>query len=101
MEVQRHCDNDEAGAMGSYLKDSKKTEMYKKHKENPGVYTIEKLAKKYRIMSQRVHTILYLKGLEEEEEKKLGHPIHSTLETFIDNNPEGHKLISHSCSIQF
>ncbi|CAH9141200.1 unnamed protein product [Cuscuta epithymum] len=78
----------EPGARGSYLKDYEKTEMYKKHKENPGVYTIEKLAKEYRIMRQRVHAILYLKGLEEEEEKKLGRPIHSTLETFIDNYPE-------------
>ncbi|RAL49802.1 unnamed protein product [Cuscuta campestris] len=42
----------EPGARGSYLKDS---EMYK---ANPELYTIEKLAKEYRIMRQRVHAIL-------------------------------------------
>ncbi|KAG0475278.1 hypothetical protein HPP92_014964 [Vanilla planifolia] len=45
--------------------------MYKLHKENPEVYTIERLAKDYRIMRQRVHAILWLKEMEEEEEKKL------------------------------
>ncbi|KAM2052957.1 hypothetical protein ACFX1T_002656 [Malus domestica] len=43
--------------------------MYKKHKENPEVYTVERLAKDYRITRQRVHAILWLKELEEEEEK--------------------------------
>ncbi|CAN6555511.1 unnamed protein product [Malus baccata var. baccata] len=38
---------------------TQKAEMYKKHKENPEVYTVERLAKDYRIMRQR-----------EEEKKK-------------------------------
>ncbi|KAJ0575898.1 hypothetical protein HanOQP8_Chr05g0177781 [Helianthus annuus] len=35
----------EPGARGAYLKDSEKAEMYKLHKENPEVYTVEKLRK--------------------------------------------------------
>lgn len=78
----------EPGARGSYLKDSEKAEMYKLHKENPEVYTIEKLAKDYRIMRQRVHAILWLKELEEEEEKKLGHPLDDSVEILLDSCPE-------------
>lgn len=78
----------EPGARGSYLKDSEKAEMYKKHKEKPEEYTIERLAKEYRIMRQRVHAILWLKELEEAEEKKLGQPLDNSIEVLIDNNPE-------------
>ena len=51
----------EPGARGSYLKDSQKAEIYRLHKENLEVYTVEKLAKDYKIMRQRVHAILWLK----------------------------------------
>ncbi|KAL3850561.1 hypothetical protein ACJIZ3_012443 [Penstemon smallii] len=78
----------EPGARGSYLKDSEKAEMYKKHKENPEVYTVERLAKDYRIMRQRVHAILWLKEIEEEEEKKLGHPLDDSVELLLDTCPE-------------
>ncbi|KAK6937663.1 hypothetical protein RJ641_031171 [Dillenia turbinata] len=78
----------EPGARGSYLKDSEKTEMYRLHKENPEVYTVEKLAKDYRIMRQRVHAILWLKELEEEEEKKLGRPLDDSIELLLDTCPE-------------
>lgn len=78
----------EPGARGSYLKDSEKAEMYRLHKENPEVYTVEKLAKDYRIMRQRVHAILWLKELEEEEEKKLGHPLDDSVELLLDTCPE-------------
>ncbi|KAJ4850912.1 hypothetical protein Tsubulata_046116 [Turnera subulata] len=78
----------EPGARGSYLKDSEKADMYRLHKENPEVYTVEKLAKDYRIMRQRVHAILWLKELEEEEEKKLGHPLDDSVELLLDNFPE-------------
>ncbi|XP_059642192.1 protein GAMETE CELL DEFECTIVE 1, mitochondrial-like [Cornus florida] len=78
----------EPGARGMYLKDSEKAEMYKLHKENPEVYTVEKLAKDYRIMRQRVHAILWLKELEEEEEKKLGHPLDDSVELLLDTCPE-------------
>lgn len=77
----------EPGARGSYLKDSEKAEMYKKHKENPEVYTVEKLAKEYRIMRQRVHAILWLKEIEEEEEKKHG-PLDDSVEELLDTCPE-------------
>lgn len=77
----------EPGARGSYLKDSEKAEMYKKHKEDPEVYTVERLAKDYRIMRQRVHAILWLKELEEEEEKKHG-PLDDSVEVFLDTFPE-------------
>lgn len=77
----------EPGARGSYLKDSEKAEMYRLHKENPEVYTIEKLAKDYRIMRQRVHAILWLKELEEEEEKKHG-PLDDSIEVLLDTCPE-------------
>lgn len=78
----------EPGARGSYLKDSEKAEMYRLHKENPEVYTVEKLAKDYRIMRQRVHAILWLKELEEEEEKKLGRPLDDSVELLLDTCPE-------------
>lgn len=78
----------EPGARGSYLKDSEKAEMYKLHKENPKVYTVEKLAKDYRIMRQRVHAILWLKELEAEEEKKVGHPLDDSVELLLDTCPE-------------
>lgn len=78
----------EPGARGSYLKDSEKAEMYRLHKQNPEVYTVERLAKDYRIMRQRVHAILWLKELEEEEEKKLGHPLDDSVELLLDTCPE-------------
>ena len=78
----------EPGARGSYLKDSEKAEMYRLHKENPEVYTVEKLAKDYRIMRQRVHAILWLKELEEEEEKRLGRPLDDSVELLLDTCPE-------------
>ncbi|OIV91648.1 hypothetical protein TanjilG_26501 [Lupinus angustifolius] len=78
----------EPGARGSYLKDSEKAEMYRLHKKDPQVYTVEKLAKDYRIMRQRVHAILWLKELEEEEEKKLGCPLDDSVEILLDSFPE-------------
>ncbi|ESQ33732.1 hypothetical protein EUTSA_v10010049mg [Eutrema salsugineum] len=38
----------EPAARRSYIKDSEKIEMYRLHKENPEVYTVERLAKDYR-----------------------------------------------------
>lgn len=78
----------EPGARGSYLKDSEKAEMYKKHKENPEMYTVERLAKEYRIIRQRVHAILWLKELEEKEEKKLGRKLDDSVELLLDAFPE-------------
>lgn len=78
----------EPGARGAYLKDSEKAEMYRLHKENPEVYTVEKLAKDYRIMRQRVHAILWLKEDEEKMEKKLGHPLDDSVEQLLDKFPE-------------
>ncbi|XP_076959221.1 protein GAMETE CELL DEFECTIVE 1, mitochondrial-like [Bidens hawaiensis] len=78
----------EPGARGAYLKDSEKAEMYRLHKENPAVYTVEKLAKDYRIMRQRVHAILWLKEDEEKMEKKLGHSLDDSIEQLLDNFPE-------------
>ncbi|KAJ6865936.1 hypothetical protein NC652_037457 [Populus alba x Populus x berolinensis] len=81
----------EPGARGSYLKDSEKLEMYRLHKEIREVYTVEKLAKDYSIMRQRVHAILWLKEIEEKEEKKLGHPLDVSTKLLLDNFPEGDK----------
>ncbi|KAH0458287.1 hypothetical protein IEQ34_013602 [Dendrobium chrysotoxum] len=78
----------EPGVRGSYLKDSEKAEMYRLHKENPEVYNVERLAKDFRIMRQRVHAILWLKEMEEEEEKKLGRPLDDSVEILLDNFPE-------------
>ncbi|KAK9088164.1 hypothetical protein Scep_027246 [Stephania cephalantha] len=78
----------EPGARGAYLKDSEKAEMYKLHKENPEVYTVERLAKDYRIMRQRVHAILWLKEIEVEEERKLGHALDDSIELLLDTCPE-------------
>ncbi|KAJ4881988.1 mucin-related [Raphanus sativus] len=78
----------EPGARGSYLKDSEKTEMYRLHTENPEVYIVERLAKDFRIMRQRVHAILFLKEDEEEEERKLGRPLDDSVERLLDEYPE-------------
>ena len=59
--------------------------MYRLHKQNPEVYTVEKLAKDYRVMRQRVHAILWLKEL---EEKKLGRPLDDSVELLLDSFPE-------------
>ncbi|KAJ4900739.1 mucin-related [Raphanus sativus] len=79
----------EPGARGSYLKDSEKTEMYMLHTENPEVYIVERLAKDFRIMRQRVHAILFLKEDEEEEERKLGRPLDDSVERLLDEYPDG------------
>ncbi|XP_047325551.1 protein GAMETE CELL DEFECTIVE 1, mitochondrial [Impatiens glandulifera] len=78
----------EPGARGTYLKDSEKAEMYRLHKQSPDVYTVERLARDYRIMRQRVHAILWLKEDQEKEEKKLGHPLDDSVELLLDNCPE-------------
>ncbi|XVE81299.1 hypothetical protein DITRI_Ditri15bG0052800 [Diplodiscus trichospermus] len=78
----------EPGVRGSYLKDSEKAEMYRLHKQNPEVYTVEKLAKDFRIMRQRVEAILWLKKDEEEMEKNLGHPLDDSVERLLDTCPE-------------
>lgn len=78
----------EPGARAEYLKDSEKAEMYRLYKENPEVNTVEKLAKDYRVMRQRVHAILWLKEMEEEEEKRIGKPLDDSVEILLDNFPE-------------
>ena len=76
------------GVRGAYLKDSEKAEMYKLHKQSPQVYTVEKLAKDYRIMRQTVHAIFWLKEDKEKMEKELGHPLDDSMEQLLDNFPE-------------
>ncbi|XP_039001990.1 protein GAMETE CELL DEFECTIVE 1, mitochondrial-like [Hibiscus syriacus] len=78
----------EPGARGAYLKNSEKDEMYRLHKENPEVYTVEKLAKDYRIMRQRVEAILWLKKDEEEMEKRNALPLDDSVEVLLDSCPE-------------
>nr|AGT17444.1 Ribosomal protein L20 [Saccharum hybrid cultivar R570] len=78
----------EPGARGSYLKDSEKQEMYRLHKEDPATYTVERLAKDFRVMRQRVHAILWLKEMEEEEERKRGEPLDDSVEILLDSCPE-------------
>ncbi|KAJ0034059.1 hypothetical protein Pint_25984 [Pistacia integerrima] len=78
----------EPSPTGSYLNDSENAEMYRLHKQNPDIYTIERLAKDYRVTRQRVHAILWLKELEEEEEKKFGHPFNESVELLVDTCPE-------------
>lgn len=77
----------EPGARGSRLKDLEKAEMCLLHKKNPEVYTVERLAKDYRVMRQRVLAILWLKELEDEAEK-LGRPWEDCVEKLLDNHPE-------------
>ncbi|KAF6175745.1 hypothetical protein GIB67_038956 [Kingdonia uniflora] len=45
------------------------------------------MAKDYRIIRQRVHAILWLKEIEEEEEKKRG-PLDDSIERLLDTCPE-------------
>lgn len=44
-------------------------------------------------MRQRVHAILWLKEIEEKEEKKLGHPLDVSTELLLDNFPECYWLM--------
>jgi hypothetical protein len=76
----------EPGARGSYLKDSEKQEMYRLHKEDPTTYTVECLAKDFRVMRQRVHAILWLKEME--EERKRGEPLDDSIEILLDSCPK-------------
>ncbi|XXG72550.1 hypothetical protein AAC387_Pa07g1619 [Persea americana] len=69
-------------------RDSKKAEMYRIHKENSEEYTVQWLANDYWIMWQRVHVILWLKELKEEEENKLGRPLSDSVELLLDTYPE-------------
>ncbi|KAL5223392.1 hypothetical protein ABZP36_028105 [Zizania latifolia] len=78
----------EPGSRGAYLKDSDKQEMYRLHKEDPETYTVERLAKDFRVMRQRVHAILWLKEMEEEEERKRGKPLDDSVEILLDSFPE-------------
>ncbi|KAF6174421.1 hypothetical protein GIB67_024443 [Kingdonia uniflora] len=57
------------------------------NQENPEVYTVVKLAKDCRIIRQRVHATLWLKEIEEEEEKKCG-PLDDSIERFLDTCPD-------------
>ncbi|KAG8076868.1 hypothetical protein GUJ93_ZPchr0006g44373 [Zizania palustris] len=58
------------------------------HKEDPETYTVERLAKDFRVMRQRVHAILWLKELEEEEERKWCKPLDDSVEILLDSYPE-------------
>lgn len=58
------------------------------HKEDPATYIVERLAKDFRVMRQRVHAILWLKEMEEEEERKRGQPLDNSIEILLDSCPE-------------
>ncbi|GLJ08434.1 hypothetical protein SUGI_0088660 [Cryptomeria japonica] len=73
----------EPGLRGTYLMDSEKQEMYRLHKENPKVYTVERLAKDFKVLRQRVEAILWLKEDQEEIEKKTG-PLDDSVEQLLD-----------------
>uniref|UniRef100_A0A7N0ZXB7 Uncharacterized protein n=1 Tax=Kalanchoe fedtschenkoi TaxID=63787 RepID=A0A7N0ZXB7_KALFE len=73
----------EPGTRGSHLSESDKAQIYTLHTNNPEIYTVEKLARDFKIMRQRVHAILWLNKDKEEREKKLGHPLRNQ-----DNAPE-------------
>jgi hypothetical protein len=58
------------------------------HKEDPATYIVERLAKDFRVMRHRVHAILWLKEMEEEEERKRGQPLDNSIEILLDSCPE-------------
>ncbi|KAJ7295781.1 hypothetical protein O6H91_Y164400 [Diphasiastrum complanatum] len=64
----------------AHLSDASKERMYKLHKEDPKVNTVDKLAADYRIRKQRVHAILWLKETEKKQEEELGHPLEDDIE---------------------
>lgn len=78
----------EPGVRGEYLKEADKKEMYRLYKENPEVNTVEKLAKDFRVMRQRVHAILWLQEDEEEMERKTGKRLDDSVEALLDSFPE-------------
>ncbi|CAM8919373.1 unnamed protein product [Rhodiola kirilowii] len=83
----------EPGTRGSHLSESDKAKIYTLHNGDPEVNTVEKLARDFKIMRQRVHAILWLKKDKEEREKKLGHSLNNednALESSESNYREFH-----------
>ncbi|CAM8915484.1 unnamed protein product [Rhodiola kirilowii] len=83
----------EPGTRGSHLSESDKAKIYTLHNGDPEVNTVEKLARDFKIMRQRVHAILWLKKDKEEREKKLGHSLNNednALESSESNCREFH-----------
>eukprot|EP01018_Ginkgo_biloba_P005887 Gb_11832 [translate_table: standard] len=79
----------EEGNNSNYsLTEEDKTKMQELHKEDLEVYTVDKLAKDYRIKKQRVHATMWLKEIEKEEEAKLGTPLDDDIEQLLDNCSE-------------
>ncbi|KAJ8629764.1 hypothetical protein MRB53_023087 [Persea americana] len=64
-----------------------RAEMYRLHKENLEEYTMQWPVNDYWITWQRMHAILWLKELEEEE-KKLGRPLNDSVELLLDTYPK-------------
>lgn len=78
----------EPGTRGELLKEEEKKEMYRLHKLDPVKHDIDRLSKTFRVMRQRVHAILWLKEMEEEEVKRSGKPLDDSIEQLIDACPE-------------
>eukprot|EP00898_Chlorokybus_atmophyticus_P000248 jgi/Chlat1/1223/Chrsp115S00747 len=64
---------------GPVLADHVKETMYKLHQQNPEAWTADLLAKQFKVRPERAAAILWLKQLEKEEEKQLGHSLDDTL----------------------
>eukprot|EP00271_Cylindrocystis_brebissonii_P006867 TRINITY_DN19738_c0_g2_i1.p1 TRINITY_DN19738_c0_g2~~TRINITY_DN19738_c0_g2_i1.p1 ORF type:complete len:313 (+),score=48.56 TRINITY_DN19738_c0_g2_i1:137-1075(+) len=62
------------------LSDATKEIMYSLHKEEPDRWTVEKLAKEYKIRRQRARAILWLKEIEKKTESEKGAPLEDDIE---------------------
>ncbi|KAJ7199896.1 hypothetical protein O6H91_Y496700 [Diphasiastrum complanatum] len=68
----------------AHLSNVSKEPMYKLHKENPIVNSVDKLAADYRIRKQRLHAILWLKEIEKKGEEELEHPLEDDIEKDLE-----------------
>lgn len=76
-----------------YLRDQTRVEMYKKHKEDPQEWSVDKLSLHYGTSLDRTKAVLFLMSKREETQRKLGvldiPPQHKTLYEKHKADPEG------------
>ncbi|ERM94415.1 hypothetical protein AMTRI_Chr04g189950 [Amborella trichopoda] len=66
----------------------KKSGDFQTNKEDSGLYSVENLAKDYRLKKQRIHASLWTKEIEKEEEAKLGGTQGNDIERLLDSCSE-------------
>eukprot|EP00897_Mesotaenium_endlicherianum_P005551 jgi/Mesen1/5023/ME000025S04426 len=70
----------------SRLSNATKENIWYMHTTDPRRYTVEKLARDYKIRQQRVHAIILLKEIEKKWEKEQRNPLDSEIEREVEKN---------------